>query len=877
MREGAVREGDGYQVTARRKMVAQTDSWNQSRFPPVDLSIRPSLHQILEQPEQFFHISQQSAKMSVEHSRRVQLSNELKRRADIQHYREYSMKPSTLRQPAVDIERVTLTMEVTYSDYEEMFTKRILRGTSESCANIMMETNTIIQFPDRDEPNPDFMHQISFFFYCNAVTITGNLTAVEQARLRLRKFCPIVLMFALSERLREGVPANRLNNWMKEKIDDGTINFPTLSIQVLPHSLSATFKDPVVRVSGRVGDEELLLQACQRLRDLLFVPEVADKVSFSTHMEVPAAQRSQLVGTPDGAQLLVISRVTKALLHFPSHSDEASQTLFFYFTGQPDSILKARRYVQGLLPMQLCFHAGSEDLRARIDPENRLIKFYDEVLRVSVRVVPSDLESLSMLPGDQMRHFISLRTSEYNVGALYAVMRRVLKRGDEIPMVKPNDYAEMLPLVPDLIKHACEVNVKCRLEPGALDLGTLSSFLTPTFPMHTTNSSQSLSTETADQSSLDMDFPGSSDVILSQGKESISAFNRSTCLDTSFDTTASGHSTRNRSEVSTRGATSVSKSRHSSPRHYYPGKHYNRYNGSDKENIPREKGPYVAFNRSRNYHGDGRNSSYRSYRFGGGNSSHPKHHLALRIRDGEVNRSNESRYQRSASEWQIEHSPRISVEEFNSLRKGTLLHHVSDGIGHGGSERRGGGEWHDAQPNRSLESPGSYSLASKTVLSQRPPRIGKIELQRRVKNEATEDDQENVHHHSSRRIDVMDLIKLASAEDSERRKHEYYCSVRPSGKCRCFSDITTCRRIRIMPIIMFNSMVLLACLQMCPARFHQGNTASAPIHFLLQILLTDNFHVHQHLEKDRLLHQNEESATHVIDNPVIKQSCEILG
>ncbi|KIH63601.1 hypothetical protein ANCDUO_06096 [Ancylostoma duodenale] len=315
-----------------------TEAWSGNPLPSVDLSIRPSLHQILEQPEQFFHMSQQSAKVScfffrsslfylvfhylflfemcIEHSRRTLLSNELKRRADIQHYREYTMKPTTLRQ------------------------------------------------------------------------------------------------------------------------------------------------DPVIRVSGRVGDEQLLLQACERLRDLLFVPEVADKISFSTHMEVPAAQRSQLVGTPDGAQLLVISRVTKALLHFPSHSDEASQTLFFYFTGQPESILKARRYVQGLLPMQLCFHAGSEDLRARIDPENRLIKFYDEVLRVSVRVVPSDLESLSMLPGDQMRHFISLRTSEYNVGALYAVMRRVLKHGDEIPMVKPTDYAEMLPLVPDLIKHACEVNVK---------------------------------------------------------------------------------------------------------------------------------------------------------------------------------------------------------------------------------------------------------------------------------------------------------------------------------------------------------------------------------------------------------------------------------
>ncbi|VDM82145.1 unnamed protein product [Strongylus vulgaris] len=46
----------------------------------------------------------------------------------------------------------------------------------------------------------------------------------------------------------------------------------------------------------------------------------------------------------------------------------------------------------------------------------------------------------------------------------------------------------------------------------------------------------------------------------------------------------------------------------------------------------------------------------------------------------------------------------------------------------------------------------------------------KIELQHRVKDESTEDDKENVHRHSSRRMDVMDLIKLASAEDLERKK-----------------------------------------------------------------------------------------------------------
>ncbi|KAK6058786.1 hypothetical protein COOONC_03638 [Cooperia oncophora] len=150
MREGAVREGDGYQTIARRysfrahvahsrslsphlqsnaiAMAPSNDSSIVNRFPSIDLSIRPSLHQILEQPEQFFHISQQSAKMSVDHNRRTRLSNELKRRADIERYRESVMKPASLRQVGtkaisqdnVDIEQVTLTMEVTYSDYEEM-------------------------------------------------------------------------------------------------------------------------------------------------------------------------------------------------------------------------------------------------------------------------------------------------------------------------------------------------------------------------------------------------------------------------------------------------------------------------------------------------------------------------------------------------------------------------------------------------------------------------------------------------------------------------------------------------------------------------------------------------------------------------------------
>ncbi|KJH47253.1 hypothetical protein DICVIV_06654 [Dictyocaulus viviparus] len=667
MKNGAVREGDGHHTIARRYpfrapvadsrslsphlqstevlMTLSIESLIENNFPLIDHTVKSSLLQILEPPEQFFHISQQSTKVSVDYNRRKRLSNELKRRADIEHYRDRNVKPASLHQEGVDIERVTLTMEVTYSDYEEMFTKRTLRGTTESCANIMFETNTIIQFPDRDEINPDFIHQVGLnlstdLLYYNVVTITGNLADVEEARIRLRKFCPVVLMFAVSERLREDVAAVGLNQWLKGRIEDGSINFPNILIQALPHSMSASFKDPVIRISGRIGDENLLLQTCEHLRELLFAPEVADKVSFSTHMEVPATQRSQLVGTPDGAQLLVISRFTKALLHFPSHSEESSQTLFFYFTGQPESVLKARRFVQGLLPMQLCFHAGSEDLRARIEAENRMIKFYDEVLRVSVRVVPSDLESLSALPGDQMRHYISLKTSEYNVGALYAVMRRVLKRGDEIPMVTPTDYSEMLPLVPDLIKHACEVNVKCRLEPRALDLSTLSSILTPL----ATASSHSLAGNIANYSSSATDHLAESveNSITSQStKVSLgkSPLNRHRCRDTSVDTTSSVQLNRTDSGAYYHISTTTSRSRQPSPSH---GLCFERCNSrySEKESVIQKK-DLLPLTRSRLYYNERRvriseGMSLRTYRFGGTTTSNSKHHLALRCREDDV-------------------------------------------------------------------------------------------------------------------------------------------------------------------------------------------------------------------------------------------------
>lgn len=146
----------------------------------------------------------------------------------------------------------------------------------------------------------------------------------------------------------------------------------------------------MIRISGRVGDEEILLRACERLRELLFEPEVAEKVcframrSFSCSLFPSLQPRSDFVFHAHGSASfsaipncwharwssagtcvfepllclqhcfflalcpfqLVISRFTKALLHFPSHSEESSHTLFFYFTGQPDSILKARRYVQ---------------------------------------------------------------------------------------------------------------------------------------------------------------------------------------------------------------------------------------------------------------------------------------------------------------------------------------------------------------------------------------------------------------------------------------------------------------------------------------------------------------------------------------------------
>ncbi|KAK6039714.1 hypothetical protein COOONC_22780 [Cooperia oncophora] len=431
-------------------------------------------------------------------------------------------------------------------------------------------------------------------------------------------------------------------------------------------------------------------------------------------MEVPAAQRSQIVGIPDGAQLLVISRFTKALLHFPSHSEESSQTLFFYFTGQPESILKARRYVQGLLPMQLCFHAGSEDLRAHIQAENRLIKFYDEMLRVSVRVIPSDLESLSVLPGDQMRHFISLRTSEYNVGALYAVMRRVLKRGEEIAMVTPTDYAEMLPLVPDLIKHACEVNVKCRLEPRILDLPSMSALM-PLTP--NSLSSHLLSASIVDQSNLALNAADASEgTIPSRRKASPVPFNRHNCLDTSLDTTSSAQSSKTDNLTSSRAAGS-NRSRNSSPQTIYPSKFSLRY--KDKENNGR--GSFNNYGRAKNYNTERRNNTFRSLRFGTTNSSHSKHHLALRNREGDIDKTllvlvamificvGETilRMVLSESITGIISVIAVSIQSRGQLNIHKTLFRVY--------ERRNTAEWRGNQ-SKSAESPAVYTLPTKTML-----------------------------------------------------------------------------------------------------------------------------------------------------------------
>ncbi|KAK6026513.1 hypothetical protein OSTOST_07507 [Ostertagia ostertagi] len=646
-------------------MAPSNDSSIVNRFPSIDLSIRPSLHQILEQPEQFFHISQQSAKMSVDHNRRTRLSNELKRRADIERYRESVVKPASLRQELVDVEQVTLTMEVTYSDYEEMFTKRTLSNTEESCANIMLDTNTIIQFPDRDEPNPDFIHQ---------VTITGHLTGVEEARIRLRKFCPLVLMFAVSERLREGVPYKKLNCWIKEKIEDGSLNFPTLVIQALPQPVSTSFK-----------------------------------ISFSTHMEVPAAQRSQLVGTPDGAQL-------------------------------------------GLLPMQLCFHAGNEDLRAQIKED----------------------------------HFISLRTSEYNVGALYAVMRRILKRGDKIPMVTPTDYAEMLPLVPDLIKHACEVNVKCRLEPRILDLPSLSHVVPPT---PTSLSSNLLSANFIDQSGVSQNvIEPSEGAILPRRKPSPITYNRHNCLDTSLDANSSAQSNKTDNGSSSRVA-GANRSRNTSPQNIYPSKFSLRYN--DKENNAR--GAFSNFGRMKNYNVEHRNNSFRSFRFGAANTSHSKHHLALRNREADVDKAVESRLHRNNSSPQIESCSRAGGDEIYQRRRNNHLQNGSERVHHGIYERRTGAEWRSSQ-SKPTESPVIFTHTAKTVLNQRP-RNEKIELQRRDKENQTAEDQEtNVRRQSNKRMDVMDLIKLASAEDNDRRLSsvEENNSVLDSGDATGSNSVIDC-------------------------------------------------------------------------------------
>uniref|UniRef100_A0A1I7WE62 SAM domain-containing protein n=1 Tax=Heterorhabditis bacteriophora TaxID=37862 RepID=A0A1I7WE62_HETBA len=707
-------EGSGSAPTRRPTLVAMVP-----QHLPVLISnyrgpeMTPFVQRILEQPEFFYHVGQQSAKVPV------------------------------------DTERVTLTMEINHNDFEEIFTKKGLWRHSESCAGIMKDTNTIIQFPDRDEQNLDLIHQA-----------------------------------------------------------------------------------PVIRITGRVGDEEVILQACELLRHLLFEPEIAEKVTFSSHLEVPTSQRAQLVGVPDGTQLLAISHHTKALLHFPANSDESSPTLFFYITGKPGAVLQARRFMQveayfdlntlipffseGLQPMQLCFHAGNSDLRAPIEKDARIIQFYDKPSRVSVRVVPSDLESVNQLPGDEMRvgnivwftvclidimsnellrniilfslfqHFISLRTSEYNVGALYAVMRRILKYGEKMPILKPTDYAEINPLIPELSKYATEVDVRCRLEPQPLELPPISC------STEITSSSAHISSKPQKENirpiSQDQNIDGNQTPIPSDFAP-----------DSSTDTSSHGFGRHIKTpDYFSRAPTPPNDRRCRSPPQEKDSRaHFH----NEREYYNRERSSYHYRHhqsgvRSRHSSGERRpHSQITRSRYGISNGQ--KHQLALRPRNSnEIVVDEQERYIHETSNNTLaDHRlPLPSVLDYVDRRK------YPAGDRFGPNDRRNGDSHSNGRPPRAEEY-GTYGgHTGKTVLPQRNRSasriIEKVELQRRspVKDISLESDSGSSYADMARRMDVMDLIMLASEDPQSVERNREMKEEADESRHRTYAEILEGKR-----------------------------------------------------------------------------------
>uniref|UniRef100_A0A8C1LGW3 BicC family RNA binding protein 1a n=1 Tax=Cyprinus carpio TaxID=7962 RepID=A0A8C1LGW3_CYPCA len=311
--------------------------------------------------------------------------------------------------------RVTLKMDVSHNEHSHVIGKG-----GNNIKRVMEETGCHIHFPDSNRHSQGEKS--------NQVSIAGQLTGVEAARVKIRELLPLMLMFECSGLMQH-------------------VDCSSPVVQHISHTynVSISFKPPsrlygntaIVRgnqnnASGVKCGTALLLEH--------LAGSLASSVLVSTQLDIAPQHHNFLLGR-NGANVKNISQSTGAHIHFPelnTHSTLTSRSSV-HIQGSIDAVCAARQQLMGCLPLVLLF-----DIKEEMEVASQVITTLMEQLDVFISIKPKP---------KQLSKSVIVKSVERNAGSMYEVRRILL--GLESSCVPPpmavNGHAPPSPPLPGSI------------------------------------------------------------------------------------------------------------------------------------------------------------------------------------------------------------------------------------------------------------------------------------------------------------------------------------------------------------------------------------------------------------------------------------------
>ncbi|CAI2736925.1 unnamed protein product [Dicrocoelium dendriticum] len=314
--------------------------------------------------------------------------------------------------------RVTLKIDVPHTDHSHV----IGRG-GRNIKGVMLDTQCHIHFPDSNR-----MSQVE---KSNQVTITGHVSRVDLARMRIRSMLPVIFSFTLPTFTASSPTAFRTSPFVKQLQDVYGVEICCRA--PCPHD--ANLMD--VSVKGLAGNAKNTKAAAQLLvhkyyRRDAFVPiytvielDTTGQTNFVGQTDPEALAQSVMRATGATVRLTKSRLVNRGCLvqspeslgtlsSFVTPNSERTHTTSVEITGPSvDSTLLARQYITSLLPVALVFDLPRDDCELLRSFD---FKRLEQLHNVSVDIRPKATHSVKS---------VYVRTVEGNVRSVYSTWQLI--------------------------------------------------------------------------------------------------------------------------------------------------------------------------------------------------------------------------------------------------------------------------------------------------------------------------------------------------------------------------------------------------------------------------------------------------------------------